>query len=503
MKKNEIKKLLSNLDSVELPKKEKILDECYEYLGKRPIKQRGLGIRGRAILIAVAIAVLGTLVGCAAEIKEYNDAVDFFEEHFLSLGGLSRSEIKKIYRDIKTERFVYEKTAEVLSNTVVGYELLHDSPTPEELKEVWDKLENYVPSGARYEDYIIDGGVRVKSYTSTSEAVFEKYIDGEKIWETRIPIPKAWIENYAVVGDGEYIAVHGGIVTNEDATTGGEAFIELLDADSGESQWRVILDKYDVRFIPKILESDDELVVFAHGREGDLVFLKLDMHGNVLCRKRSAEDYDHVRNIVNFGKEYLILFEKYDEQDEILRISPDGDIVAAFSYTSEEMTYFLYDMISYAGKIYISSYAIPKEGKNIECNRDEWRWRSNLIVENRSLFDVKVREDGYQEYTFNGIHEKLLEAFQANYFAVLLVCDSESGEPSEFYSVPSSLCGKIEISDKGEMIWNTEFISDARFAPEDRSIKVVGATHIYRHTFNRDGMLVSVEKTGEVSSFTW
>ncbi|MBE6538596.1 MAG: hypothetical protein E7671_03925 [Ruminococcaceae bacterium] len=504
MKKNDIKRVLSSLDSVELPKKEEIFPECYEYLEKRPVRHHGLGIKGRIILITLAVAILGTLVGCAAEIKEYNDAVDFFEEHFLSLGGLSRSEIKKIYRDIKTERFVYEKTADVLSNTVVGYELLHDSPTPEELKEVWDKLEYYVPSGVTYEGYIIDGGVRVKSGTPTSEVVFEKHVNGEKVWERILSIPYAWIDNYSIVGDGEYIAVHGGITIETGPFADSHAFIELLDADSGESQWRKVFNEYDRNFIVRVLDTDDGMTVFSRGNLVDLIFSKLDMQGNVLYKKTSTIGiYGYIQGIVKFGEEYLILIDKFDSPDKILKISSDGEIVDTFSYTSEDMSYFLYDMIGYGGKIYISAYAIPKEDKDVECDSDVGLWRYSIIHENRDLFEVKVREDGYQEYTFNGIHEKLLEVYQENHYAVLLVCDSDTGVPSEFYSVPSSLCGKFAISDKGEMIWNTEYISDVKFAPEDRKLKISGATNTYRHTFNRDGMLISVEKTGEVSKFTW
>ena len=75
----------------------------------------------------------------------------FFKEYDLSTDGLSRGEIKKVYRDIKTQAFAYSKTAEVIEksisqSTVGGYDIFQDDPTSEDLENLW----NYKNNSGRY-----------------------------------------------------------------------------------------------------------------------------------------------------------------------------------------------------------------------------------------------------------------------------------------------------------------------------------------------------------------
>ena len=74
----------------------------------------------------------------AAEVKEYRAAVAFFAENALSAEGLTRGEIKNVYRDITTGKFSYEKTAEVIAKSVGGYELFQQEPTPEAVEGLWN-----------------------------------------------------------------------------------------------------------------------------------------------------------------------------------------------------------------------------------------------------------------------------------------------------------------------------------------------------------------------------
>ena len=95
--------------------------------------------------IAIAAAALVLLLGgmsavvISAEAKEYRKAVTFFEENDLPMEGLSRAEVKAVYRDITTSSFTYEKTADVIRRAVPGYEIEQDTPTPEALAELWNK----------------------------------------------------------------------------------------------------------------------------------------------------------------------------------------------------------------------------------------------------------------------------------------------------------------------------------------------------------------------------
>lgn len=56
------------------------------------------------------------VAACAAEAKEYSDAVEFFESYNLPSEGLSRSDIKAVYNDIVTNSFSNSKTPGVIAN---------------------------------------------------------------------------------------------------------------------------------------------------------------------------------------------------------------------------------------------------------------------------------------------------------------------------------------------------------------------------------------------------
>ena len=62
----------------------------------------------------------------------------FFDENGLSTEGLSREDVKAVYRDITTQCFTYDKTAEVIRRSVPGVEISQREPTPEELEELWN-----------------------------------------------------------------------------------------------------------------------------------------------------------------------------------------------------------------------------------------------------------------------------------------------------------------------------------------------------------------------------
>ena len=68
-----------------------------------------------ACLVLMAGVAFGAL---AAEAKEYTAAAAFFADNGLSMEGLSRADVKAVYRDINTERFTYDKTAEVIQRAV-------------------------------------------------------------------------------------------------------------------------------------------------------------------------------------------------------------------------------------------------------------------------------------------------------------------------------------------------------------------------------------------------
>ena len=101
-----------------------------------------------AVASLAACLILVISIGfITVEAKEYNDAIKFFNEYGLSTAGLSRGEIKAVYRDITTKSFSYSKTAEVIANSISsdkigGFEILQDHPTPEDVENLWN-YKNY------------------------------------------------------------------------------------------------------------------------------------------------------------------------------------------------------------------------------------------------------------------------------------------------------------------------------------------------------------------------
>ena len=68
-----------------------------------------------ACAAAMCIILFGAL-SLASSVKEYNDAVAYFSMHNLSTDGLTRTEIRDVYKDIISGSFTHPKTADVLAS---------------------------------------------------------------------------------------------------------------------------------------------------------------------------------------------------------------------------------------------------------------------------------------------------------------------------------------------------------------------------------------------------
>ena len=153
----------------------------------------------------------------------------------------------------------------------------------------------------------------------------------------------------------------------------------------------------------------------------------------------------------------------------------------AFVYGEENVDYYITDMVEYDGKIYLSAYAVPKhESKNEIGPVLEHIFENNII----------------------GISsEKLTPLLRKNYTALLLVCDSATGTPKEFYSVSGSLGGELDVSEAGELVWDVESITSSFFSPYTNAYTVAGTCYVFRYTFDTEGALKSQQKTDEITSF--
>ena len=70
-----------------------------------------------AICLTLAIVIGSTAFAIAAEAKEYNQAIAFFEENGLSANELNRSDVKAVYRDITEKKvFIRKNSRSVTEN---------------------------------------------------------------------------------------------------------------------------------------------------------------------------------------------------------------------------------------------------------------------------------------------------------------------------------------------------------------------------------------------------
>lgn len=122
------------------------LDPAYIEAAATPPKTKRMHSVKRWIAVAACLVLLlsvglGTYA-YAVEVKEYNAAIRFFGEYDLPTEGLSRGDIKAVYRDISTQTFTHSKTEEVIENSLTPEqrqefeEFKSDSAVG--VKDLWD-----------------------------------------------------------------------------------------------------------------------------------------------------------------------------------------------------------------------------------------------------------------------------------------------------------------------------------------------------------------------------
>lgn len=157
-----------------------------------------------ATFIALAVLFIIPLSAYAAiDSYEYNQAESFFDKIGIDLSGLSRSDTKRIYKDIKSDTFEYETTVDVLNeraqeigiesassdgreiyDSIVEYYSLHYTAkiTSEQIKGIkagmtYNKIIEYlgptkdIGSGAHVLLYAVDG----------DKVLYLSYADGKDV----------------------------------------------------------------------------------------------------------------------------------------------------------------------------------------------------------------------------------------------------------------------------------------------------------------------------------
>lgn len=464
-----------------------ILERSEISLAKTKKKRTMIVLRWGIVAACIMLAACLTGAVYAAETREYTAAVEFFELNGLSMEGLSRSDVKAVYRDITTNHFTYDKTADVLMNSITGLEIYQREPTPEELAGLWNSnilANDKINVGVRYEfDYEYKRDNKL-GFDVLDKSVVKCYNDGKLLWTLE------FCDYYAEKCLSTSV---GTVVYGRNDTWSSEQqiypFLAMVD-ENGKLMWQHKLDHgFKYEFVSRILDNGDGTwTVISRGNSTSLCLSEYNSNGKELICKKIEIGNVGIQDAVRLGDGYLIrTWGSYMNDIRLIKLDRDGNIIDSFTYNSDDCDYYITDMIEYGGKVYLSAYAVPKQSD--EGGRDEI---GNIL---RYLFDRDDQDD------WDISSEELTPIVRDNYTAVLLVCETDSGEPKSFYSVKGSLGGKLDVNESGELVWDVESISSTYFSPCTSSFTVGGKCNVFRYIFERSGKLLSQVDTGEIGDY--
>ncbi len=435
--------------------------------------------RKAAVLAVCAALALGIgAVAYAEDAREYAQAVTFFAENNLPTEGMSRGEIKEVWRDITTGRFSSGKTAETLNNAlgVTGWEL--ESPSPEQVGEMWAQLKNL--------DYLqknVDGtGMEYWICYDDSDHYYVAGLrDRATVWT--VSFPHAIVERCLPLEDG---VIFWGTQTVTGAESGDAPLTWAARITSrGEVLWEVVPFVYE-RFqrIDTILQEEDGFAFIGHA--GAKLFLShLSPEGQVLSRysvlPKDALPYSGIF-AVPFRDGYLVRI----GESRIATLSREGVLSDFASYAENGLLYSIDDMIEYGGKLWLSAQTSPAPTGGNAGGRDEI---------------ANVLNEIFSRQAFSIPDEEMTRLLRENYTALLLVCDPEGGAPETFYSIPGCLGYNLAVNENGELEWYVQSVRQAFFSPATSSFTIGGECQVYQYTFDENGTLLSQKDTGETTIY--
>lgn len=519
---DEVSELLKELPSKKTDGKtsRRIYERTMALAGHDKAAKGGSRASRIAVRIAAAALVLVVAGGIAvyavkAEAKEYEDAERFFTENGLDTEGLTRAEIKAVYRDITTESFTYGKTAEVIAHSletssVAGFEINSEPKSPEEVMAAWHELREAWQRGEDRREWT--GGVYPWQLGYSASPVHpegsleniamdvKKTEDNKEIWSVRL-------DGFASC---DLKVVTGGVIAYG-RSAGKDRRRPMLAKVSGDGEllWRrdALLD-CGCQFISAITELyNGDIAVFG-AAEADP---QEDPDGypvwNVCYARYTADGEPIHTNTAIVGGGSVSFAVPYGDGciaaidfDGIFTVSGDGSFSEKIVYSESDRHYVIKSMIEYAGSVFISCYSYPEAGQN-----GEGFFGYSEMPGVRAETDLDGIEAWYNEHPnwredgFGYCDETFLSTLRENYGAVLLRVGPVSPEPEIFYSVGAAFGSRLEISDEGELVWYVESISSAGIYPQydSHGIEILCAVSLCR--FAPSGEIIAAEDTGEIT----
>lgn len=437
------------------------------------------------VAMAACLALVVSLVGAAfaAEAKEYSTAVEFFEDNGLSIEGLSRSDVKAVYRDITTQRFTYGKTAEVIERAVPGLEITQREPTPEELAALWNRnvwMNAQSGVGISYRTDHREKLDETLGFDILDRSILSCYQDETLLWTVEFPALYVFAEDCLRTSSGTVVWGHNDTWSSEQPVYSSVAWVD----NGGNILWQEQLDHgfQDERISQVLDNGDGTWAVISRGDFAYLCLSQYDSDGNELSFRQTEVGNLGVWDAVRLGDGYLAqLGNRPDgETARLVKLDQEGNLLDSFTYEGKDCDYTITDMIEFGGQVYLSTYAVPKQTD--EGGRHEI---ANILD---YVFDQENWEISSEELT---------PLVRDNYTAVLLLCDPEGVAPETFYSVKGSLGGKLTANDVGELAWDVESVVNTFFSPATSSFSIGGTCQVFCYTFDSAGTLLRQEDTGE------
>lgn len=475
-------------------------------------------ILAAAACIALLISAGAGVYAYAAAKREYKNALTFFYEQNLSTEGLTKNEIKEVYRDFYSHSFSSDLTTDVLLNSrsdvVRGFEITGDNTEWDTTLPETSLSEYKTPVYYEYENLytpIEDTGVpKTQAYKENfNKSVFTKYRNDEKVWE--VSFTDFSINGY--YGDPESETEPVLVYGTEPNTTGvedGVATLIALDAD-GNILWKTTQNNvtgYD-RIDTILPHPDGSYTTFGRyfkDNSFSLTVNKYDKNG-IQIFANVIDIKDHIiQNATLTDSGYLVHLTSYVtiEFSRILNLDSEGNLLGDFRYESEENDFFVSDICEHNGSVYISGYATPKAPENHKnpLMRDLYSLRKKL-----SSFENR---DKYINNSFT--KEELLSMFREQFTAVLLVCGPDAGTLQEFYSVAGSLGDEVYVA--GDSVcWFAKDIIDSSYSATIKVDSMGGITttnpeyivlcRFYANIFNSDGTFKEQKKLDLMTERHW
>ena len=487
--KKKIRKTLQSLESRPMPDRDAILAACptvpivSKESRKRTIRTHRMRVIGKAFAYAMsAMLIIGGSIGVSVEVQAYNEAMDFFKEYNLSAEGFTRSEVKKIYKDIVSKSFTYEKTEEALASGLEGYEIQTKPLDSDSLNRLWltwyqykaeekdeDPVSQYYYSHGHYGGLpYMNHGISLCQYKNKGD----KYKD--RLWE--IYLDNLWGEQCVATPTGVLLIGRPGY-NDEDINY--KLRVYSVNDDSTEA-WRKDLDcplaKPEVHY----LTYDDGIItVYATQREYNYLWIaKMDLDGNIIDQEMldAGTKIYGIDKLEYVGDSCMIL----TSSGELVRIT-DHQVKTSMNYNNGEDVVRISDMVVYNGLVYLSGNISTEWSKEYELYKDQFG-------ENGTT-DKKAQ----------------IEFAKEHHSAVLLICDPETGEPVSFYTVSGAEESLLEVKD-GKLVWSVNrfrAIANVTFNGDSTADKdyywYTGSfpikADIWKYVFNYYGQLVGEKDT--------